>query len=436
MLVTLAEILQDAEQHGYAVIAPDFPNIQVANALLDCAEALNAPLALSFSPVLKPATGVGEYAHFIRIIRELAAHARVPVALHLDHAFEIADIREAVQLGFTSVMIDASAEPWDVNVARTQEVVNLAHNAGVSVESELGHVATGGKYLTKDSNRGWLTDPEQAAEFVRLTGIDALAVAIGTVHGEYRGEPRLDFERLENMKTSVPVPLVLHGSSGTGEQNLRRTIELGIRKINVFSDLMKALQTGISEALASDSASPISIQQAQDWAVKSILQSYLELSDSIGAGKRWETSLKARVKDLFLLGYTCAEAIYMAFAEKEKYYSDTTQLFGVMLGGGICNQGGHCGALLGGYAVLAARYANVLTQNKPGRRMARQAGVELMEFFAAQHHYLDCRDLIHLDFNVPHEAAAYKQGKTIDDICLPALYTVVDWLEQHAQRGL
>lgn len=433
MLVTLAELLKDADQNGYAVIAPDFPTIQVANFLLSCAEELQAPLALSFAPSLKPATGVADYAHLIRIIREFASQAKIPVALHLDHAYEIEDIREAIDLGFTSVMIDASSEPWDVNVSRTQEIVKLAHAVGVSVESELGHVATGGKYLTNDKNREFLTNPDQAAEFVRLTGIDALAVAIGTVHGEYQGEPKLDFERLKKLEACVNVPLVLHGSSGTGEENLRQTIALGIRKINVFSDLMKALQVGVAEVLKTPGASAIDITRAEYAAVKAIMDEYLTLSGSVGAGKRWETSLQERVKNLFMQGYTCAEAVYIAFGEKEGYSSDLAQLVNSMLGGGICSQGKMCGALLGGMAVLAARRSSVLSLKKEQRKQTRQAGIELMEYFRTRHQSTDCIDLTGLKLDLPESSNLYMQHQTADKVCLPALFSVVDWLETHYQ---
>jgi fructose-bisphosphate aldolase class II len=434
MLVTLAEILQDADSRGYAVIAPDFPTIQVANSLLKRAEELQAPLALSFSPSLKPATGVSDYAHFIRIVREFASQAKIPVALHLDHAYEIEDIREAIDLGFTSVMIDASSEPWDVNVSRTQEVVRLAHAVGVSVESELGHVGTGGKYLTKDKNRALLTDPEQAAEFVRLTGIDALAVAIGTIHGEYQGEPHLDFERLQKLDALVSVPLVLHGSSGTGEQNLRRTIATGIRKINVYSDLMKALHAGLSEVWHNPASTPIEITEAQDAAVKKIMDEYLGLSGSTGAGKHWHFSTRDRVKQLFAQGYTCAETIFIAFAEKEGFASDLTQLFGTLLGGGICKQGKTCGALLGGLAVIAARQSSVLPLKKEQRKQARQAGIELMQHFKSLYPGTECMDLTGLMLDSAENAALYQQNCMADKVCLPALFSVVEWLENHHRQ--
>lgn len=434
MLVSLVELLQDAELHGYAVIAPDFPTIQVAYSILKRAEELQAPLALSFSPSLKPATGVADYAHFIRIIREFASQAKIPVALHLDHAYEIDDIREAIDLGFTSVMIDASSEPWEVNVSRTQAIVQMAHAVGVSVESELGHVGAGGKYLTKDKNRALLTDPDQAAEFVRLTGIDALAVAIGTVHGEYQGEPNLDFERLQQLDAVVNVPLVLHGSSGTGEQNLRRTVAAGIRKINVYSDLIKALHLSLAEALHDPATTPIEINAAQEAAVNQIMDEYIALSGSAGMASHWNGTVRERVKQFFDQGYTCAEAVYLAFAEREGFASDLAQLFGTMLGGGICKQGKTCGALFGGLAVIAARQSSVLPLKKEQRLQARQAGIDLMQSFRTEHPGTDCAELTGLILKEAENAALYQQNHTAERVCLPALFSVVAWLESHASE--
>ncbi len=431
MLVTLSDLLKDADQYGYAVIAPDFPNIQVANAILDCAAVLKAPLALSFSPSLKPAIGMSDFAHFIRIIRELSSHVDIPVALHLDHAYLLEDIEEAINLGFTSVMIDASSEPWDINVTRTQEVVRLAHAVGVSVESELGHVASGGKYITDDKHRGLLTDPDQAAEFVELTGIDALAVAIGTIHGEYQGEPNLDFERLKKLESRVEVPLVLHGSSGTGEENLRKTIALGIRKINVYSDLMKALRFGISKAIMTEDASPSDISKSQDEAVKKILSEYLYLSGSVGAAGHWFESVKSRAQSLFTQGYSCAEAVYIAFAEKERFSSDLTQVYGTMFGGGICNQGGMCGAILGGLGVIAARKSSILPLRKAERKLARQAGIELIQYFSSIYGSNDCLKLTGVDFAVVEQVTRFRDENISEKVCMPAINTVVEWLENN-----
>jgi ketose-bisphosphate aldolase len=282
MLRTLKELLQEADKGRYAVLAPDFPNLYVARVLMEYAEELKAPLALSYAMQFKPYRDLKSFERFIRVVREEAEAASVPVALHLDHAFEYEDIKEAVDLGFTSVMIDASTQSWEVNVERTQRIVALAHPQGVSVESELGHVGTGDRYITEEDNQSLLTDPDMAVEFVNVTGVDALAVSIGTVHGAYRGKPNLDFERLAQLDRKVAVPLVLHGSSGTGRENLRKTVELGIRKINVYSTIVRGIRKAVAPEYAKPDCTPNSIAEATAVGIKTTLAPYFEISGSMG----------------------------------------------------------------------------------------------------------------------------------------------------------
>ena len=428
MLVSLKDLLSEAERGNYAVIAPDFPTLEVADALLRCAEQYKAPLALSFSPSLRPSTGVTDFSHFIRLIREMAVQASIPVALHLDHAYRIEDIEEAIRLGFTSVMIDASSEVWEVNVERTRQVVKLAHPLGVSVEAELGHVASSGRYLTADSQQGWLTDPQEAAEFVQLTGVDALAVAIGTVHGLFAGEPNLDFERLQRIREQVSIPLVLHGSSGTGERKLRRCVELGIRKINVYSDLMKAITQSARGLLADAEADPLNFIEEQRNVVFQVLSEYLAVSGSMEKAHLSQISVKDRVRALFTRGYTCAEAVYLAFAEREGFYSDAAMKFQSLLGGGICNRGGMCGALFGGLAVIAARQSSVQVANRSSRSQANSTGTKLMDAFNRRHSSVYCIDLTGTNFQDAEQVKLFVENKVVEKACLPALMSVTDWL--------
>lgn len=428
MLVSLKDLLSEAERGNYAVIAPDFPTLEVADALLRCAEQYKAPLALSFSPSLRPSTGVTDFSHFIRLIREMAVQATIPVALHLDHAYRIEDIEEAIRLGFTSVMIDASSEVWEVNVERTRQVVKLAHPLGVSVEAELGHVASSGRYLTADSQQGWLTDPQEAAEFVQLTGVDALAVAIGTVHGLFAGEPNLDFERLQRIREQVSIPLVLHGSSGTGERKLRRCVELGIRKINVYSDLMKAITQSARGLLADAEADPLNFIEEQRNVVFQVLSEYLAVSGSMEKAHLSQISVKDRVRALFTRGYTCAEAVYLAFAEREGFYSDAAMKFQSLLGGGICNRGGMCGALFGGLAVIAARQSSVQVANRSSRSQANSTGTKLMDAFNRRHSSVYCIDLTGTNFQDAEQVKLFVENKVVEKACLPALMSVTDWL--------
>ena len=169
----------------------------------------------------------------------MAEEVSVPVVLHLDHGTDIAFIKEAIELGFTSVMIDASMMDFDTNVKMTKEVVEYAHARNVTVEAEIGHVGSGENYENHDNSDSIYTTKEEAKRFVELTDVDSLAVSIGTAHGIYKGgKPALSFDTLHEIRDEVSVPLVLHGGSGTGDDNLKRCAKEGISKINVFTDFL------------------------------------------------------------------------------------------------------------------------------------------------------------------------------------------------------
>lgn len=285
MLISFKDMLGQAERGGYAVVAPEFPSMLAATALIEHGAARRAPLLLSFDPRLKPSCEIKDFRQFIQIVRQMAADSAAPIGIHLDHATRLEDILEAIAVGFTSVMLDASKSPWEENIQRTQTVVGFAHAAGVGVEAELGHVASGGAYFEKANpgdHESVFTDPKEAVEFVRQTGVDALAVAIGTIHGVYSGEPHLDFERLKELHAAVPVPLVLHGSSGTGEANLRRTVSLGIRKINVFSDIVNQIRRQLGESLNTPAHGPNDFTGIQMRAIQQAIDPYLDYSNSAG----------------------------------------------------------------------------------------------------------------------------------------------------------
>lgn len=288
MLATLKELLQTAKENNYAILAPNFTNLYSVRVLIECAEKYRAPLLLSYATAFKPVQEVKDYRKFIRIVRDEAAGAGVPVGLHLDHAFELDDIAEAIDVGYTSVMIDASSEPWDINVARTQKAVAMARPAGVSVEAELGHVTTGADYIARtdheiETHKNLLTDPEQASRFVALTEIDALAVAIGTVHGFYQSAPDLDFERLQKLSAVIDIPLVLHGASGTGAEKIRQAVERGICKINVYTDLIESVRREITAMVSgTPQFSPHDLALAQAKGLQTAMKDYLHISGSIG----------------------------------------------------------------------------------------------------------------------------------------------------------
>ena len=278
MYVSLAQILRDANQAGYAVIAPDFTSLSMAKAMIETAEEVNAPLILSYSTLFKPIMDVRRYDTFIQIVRDEIQAASIPICLHLDHAESLEDIREAVEVGFCSVMLDASTEPWEINIEKTLQAVEIAHPQGVSVESELGQIMMGEGYYKQDDVDSLFTDPEKAREFVNLTGIDALAISIGNVHGAYQGKPKIDFARLNKINQLVSIPLVLHGSSGIGEDNLVKAIGLGIRKINLYSEIMNSVHKNLSLALQNDFGNPVKLCQARERGIKTTLKAYLEFS--------------------------------------------------------------------------------------------------------------------------------------------------------------
>ncbi|MFO8035265.1 MAG: class II fructose-bisphosphate aldolase [Anaerolineales bacterium] len=284
MLTILTDILLQATEGQYGVIAPDFTNLFTAKTMLETAQSLNAPLILSYSVSFKPMMDVGEYEDFIAIVKKEIARVRVPVCLHLDHATNLEDIREAVELGFSSVMIDGSTLSFEDNVELTRQAVEIARPAGVAVEAELGQVTTGEGYFRNGPREEMHTDPQQARPFVEQTGIDALAVAIGNIHGAYIGKPVIDLRRLKDIARQVDIPLVLHGTSGIGDQNLRETIQAGIRKINLYSELIKNQYTRIRDVLQKTLTDPVAVVRAEREGIQTVLETYIQLSGSKGQG--------------------------------------------------------------------------------------------------------------------------------------------------------
>lgn len=232
MLVSMKDILDRANKENYAVAAPNVISEIDGRAALEVAEDTNAPLILDISwKGTMDLEFVGSY------MTRLADQASVPVAINMDHGKDLAQCIHAIRAGFTSLMVDRSTLPFERNVAEVAEIVKIAHTVGVSVESELGHVEEGALYdVARDAG---LTDPSQAREYVARTGVDCLAVAVGTAHGTYAGTPHIDFERIVRIKEETGIPLVIHGASGTGDDNIRKACTMGINKVNVSNDLMR-----------------------------------------------------------------------------------------------------------------------------------------------------------------------------------------------------
>ena len=240
--VTTKGMLENAQRDGYAVGAFNAENMEMVQAIIAAAEAENAPVIIQTTP------GTLKYAGpkcFAGLVSRLAEAAKVPVALHLDHgnSFELA--QECAREGYTSLMIDGSKMPFDGNAEITRRVVEMAGE--LPVEAELGTV--GGKEDGMEAKPQY-TDPEEAAEFVRLTGISSFAVAIGTAHGVYKGEPKLDLDRLAEVRAKVDIPLVLHGTSGVPADQVRECIRRGICKVNYATDLRIAFTEGVKKAIS------------------------------------------------------------------------------------------------------------------------------------------------------------------------------------------
>lgn len=232
MLVSMAQILDKANREGYAVIAPNVSNLETIKAAVEAAEEEKSPIILAYGEGLEKYIDIYDFGN---IAKNAAIKSHIPIAIHLDHSFNFETCIKAINAGFTSIMIDRSSKPYEDNLNETKEMVRIAHAAGISVEAELGHVGLGSDYGDEESDN--LTDPYVAAKFVKETSVDALAVAIGTAHGLYKSEPKIDFERLRHIKEEVSIPLVLHGGSMTGDKNLAKACQTGINKINIGTEL-------------------------------------------------------------------------------------------------------------------------------------------------------------------------------------------------------
>ena len=275
MLVNTKEMFELARKGNYAIPSPDFINQSFVKDFTDVAEELKQPIILAVPEALdrimpvEDAAAIGKY---------YAEKVSVPVALHIDHGATFEFLKKAIDLGFTSVMIDGSADSFEENVRKTKEVVEYAHQHNVCVEAEIGHVGSndarkGGfnENGTSGEDDSIYTDVEDLVAFVNETNVDSIAVSIGTSHGLYKGEPKLNFERLEQLRNAVDIPLVLHGGSNTGDDNLRRCATGGISKINIFTDFCQASSKAMH---AVEGNEYIKMMMASSEAVKEVMRHY------------------------------------------------------------------------------------------------------------------------------------------------------------------
>ena len=279
-LVTSKKLLLDAQARGYAVGAFNVENMEMVQAVVAAAEKMQSPVILQTTPSTVKYADVN---YFYANAKVAAEKATVPVVMHLDHgnSFELAMC--AFRAGYTSIMIDGSHESFEDNIAVSKAVVNACHAAGIPVEAELGKV--GGKEDDLDGGEGDTnTNPEEAAEFVERTGIDFLAVAIGTAHGVYKGVPKIDLKRLEEIRQQVSIPLVLHGTSGVPDDIVKKCIERGICKVNYATDLRIAFSKGVKSILSSnpDVYDPKKYNAAGRDEVEKYVISKIEVCKSLG----------------------------------------------------------------------------------------------------------------------------------------------------------
>ena len=247
-LVNLKEMLADASSKHYAVGMFDVSDLDMIRAVVEEAEALRSPVMLG---ALNPDLEGSRLEYWFAVAKLAAEKATVPVCIHLDHANTLQEVMRAANIGFSSVMLDASSAEFEENIRRSREVVEAVQSRNITVEAELGHVGNGwvGSGEGSESGPDMLTEPEKVAEFVEKTGVDALAVSIGTSHGVYIKAPELDIARLCKIREASDVPLVLHGGSGTPEDQLANAIKNGICKVNIYSEMLTAWNSAMLEEL-------------------------------------------------------------------------------------------------------------------------------------------------------------------------------------------
>ncbi|MED9947762.1 MAG: class II fructose-1,6-bisphosphate aldolase [Peptacetobacter hiranonis] len=278
-LVTTKEMLLKAQEGHYAVGAFNVENMEMVMAVIGAAEELNSPVILQTTPSTVKYAGLDYYLANVKVAAEKAS---VPVAMHLDHgsSFELA--MQALRAGYTSIMIDGSHESFEDNIAVSKAVADACRPSDIPVEAELGKV--GGKEDDLDGGEGNAhTDPQEAKEFVEKTGVSSLAVAIGTAHGIYKGEPKIDLDRLSEIREVVSVPLVLHGGSGIPDETIKESIRRGIAKVNYATELRIAFSNGVKKVLAEnpDVIDPKKYGVAGRDSVKEFVKGRMEVCGSI-----------------------------------------------------------------------------------------------------------------------------------------------------------
>ena len=279
MPVNMKEMLARAREGRYGIGFFNAVNVEMARAIIETAEELRAPVIVGTAEILLSAMPLERVAEYLV---PMAEKASVPVAVHYDHGLTFEKCMEALKLGFSSVMYDCSTASYRENVERVAEMVRICHAMGATVEGELGHVGDNEGAGKLENPSDYYTDPAVAADFVRETGVDALAVAVGNAHGDYKFPPKLDFDRITAIREATGIPLVLHGGSGLSDDDFREAVRRGVCKINIFTDLDKAGKAGIEKGLQSGAASMMGLIPFEIEAMKEVVREKIRLFGSAG----------------------------------------------------------------------------------------------------------------------------------------------------------
>ena len=277
MLVNMNDVLLPAKKGGYGVGFFNAVNVEMARAIIETAEELRAPVMVGTAEILLPAmelTRVAEY------LIPMAEKANVPVCVHYDHGLTFERCMQALELGFTSIMYDCSTAPYEENIDKVAEMVKICHAMGRTVEGELGHVGDNAGAGKLENPSDYFTDSETAADFVKRTGVDSLAVAVGNAHGDYAFPPKLDFDRIHVIAEKTGIPLVLHGGSGLSDTDFKTAVKEGVAKVNIFTDIDKAGKRGVEAGLAAGAKSMMGLIPYEIDAMKEVVRDKILLFGS------------------------------------------------------------------------------------------------------------------------------------------------------------
>ena len=279
MLVNMNDVLLPAKKGSYGVGFFNAVNVEMARAIIETAEELRAPVMVGTAEILLPAMELARVAEYLI---PMAEKASVPVCVHYDHGLTFEKCMQALELGFTSIMYDCSTAPYEENIEKVAEMVKICHAMGVTVEAELGHVGdnAGSGKLTNPED--YFTDPDTAVDYVKRTGVDSLAVAVGNAHGDYAFPPKLDFDRIQIISGKTNLPLVLHGGSGLADADFKNAVRLGVSKINIFTDIDKAGKAGVEAGIAAGERTMMGLIPYEIKAMKEVVAEKIKLFGSEG----------------------------------------------------------------------------------------------------------------------------------------------------------